>query len=324
MANTRNTDPLVWNSPIVYPDTGFPTPEFLRQFNGQRTLNEGLVDVIGLLDLNLIAGVGLSGGGLLGDLNDITFNLEDTTVTPATYGDSTHVAQFTVDQQGRITSASAVAISGGSGGSSVSSWNDPAAVGLTKPVAANFTVVNSTLIAGAATVSNLASRGIKFYVPATVSAGLNVAYIYVAKPAASDYVIDACIQYNGQLSNAWGGGICIRDNAGKLVVWGLRNGLQFWYAKWTDVNNFSAATSIVTNSVPSVGQPHWLRLQKTGSTFNFYLSFDGENWVLMDTRSTTDFLGATVDRVGIFFDNQSSGSPPTRDFWVNCFSWTAA
>lgn len=43
-------------------------------------------------------------------------NLADTAVTPATYGDSTHVSQITVDQQGRITAASSVAISTGGTG----------------------------------------------------------------------------------------------------------------------------------------------------------------------------------------------------------------
>lgn len=42
--------------------------------------------------------------------------LANTAVTPTTYGDSTHVGQFTVDSKGRITAASAVAISGGGGG----------------------------------------------------------------------------------------------------------------------------------------------------------------------------------------------------------------
>jgi len=37
-------------------------------------------------------------------------------VSAATYGDSTHVAQIAVDAKGRVTSASSVAISGGSGG----------------------------------------------------------------------------------------------------------------------------------------------------------------------------------------------------------------
>ena len=40
-------------------------------------------------------------------------SLDNTAVTPKTYGDATNVPQFTVDQQGRITAVSNVAISGG-------------------------------------------------------------------------------------------------------------------------------------------------------------------------------------------------------------------
>lgn len=40
--------------------------------------------------------------------------LGNTAVAPGTYGDATHVGQFTVDQQGRITSATDVLITGGS------------------------------------------------------------------------------------------------------------------------------------------------------------------------------------------------------------------
>jgi len=39
-------------------------------------------------------------------------------VTPGTYGDSTHVGQFTVNLAGQVTAASNVAISGGGGGGS--------------------------------------------------------------------------------------------------------------------------------------------------------------------------------------------------------------
>lgn len=42
--------------------------------------------------------------------------LADTAVTPGSYGDATHVATFTVDQQGRLTAAGEVAISGVGGG----------------------------------------------------------------------------------------------------------------------------------------------------------------------------------------------------------------
>lgn len=44
--------------------------------------------------------------------------LSSTAVTPGTYGDSTHVGQFTVGADGRLTFAANVAISGGGGGGS--------------------------------------------------------------------------------------------------------------------------------------------------------------------------------------------------------------
>lgn len=48
---------------------------------------------------------------------DLTITLGPNGVTAGTYGDATHVGQFTVDATGRITSASNVPISGGGGGS---------------------------------------------------------------------------------------------------------------------------------------------------------------------------------------------------------------
>lgn len=58
------------------------------------------------------SGTGLSGGPIT---TSGTLNLADTAVTPSTYGDATHVSRITVDQQGRITTASAVAITAGAG-----------------------------------------------------------------------------------------------------------------------------------------------------------------------------------------------------------------
>lgn len=45
--------------------------------------------------------------------------LADTAVTPGTYGDATNVAQITIDQQGRITNAANVPISGGGGSGTI-------------------------------------------------------------------------------------------------------------------------------------------------------------------------------------------------------------
>ncbi|MBM3187102.1 MAG: hypothetical protein FJZ90_00080 [Chloroflexi bacterium] len=61
------------------------------------------VDTLGLL--SIAAGTGISVSG-------VTVSLANTVVTPGSYGGAQHVGSFTVDQQGRLTAASNVAISG--------------------------------------------------------------------------------------------------------------------------------------------------------------------------------------------------------------------
>lgn len=56
---------------------------------------------------SVVAGTGLEGGGTSGA---VTLDLEQTGVTPGTYGDSGNIAQFTVDVLGRISSVSEQAI----------------------------------------------------------------------------------------------------------------------------------------------------------------------------------------------------------------------
>lgn len=141
MAETsRPVDPLLSNTPIADAQ-GNPTPQFLRQWQNLVNLvattnanagelddavaqiEQNDIDIDTLFSRNLTAGTGLTGGG---DLTaDRTFDLANTAVTPGTYGDANNVGQFVVDQQGRITNAQNVAITGGGGGES---WAWPAEV----------------------------------------------------------------------------------------------------------------------------------------------------------------------------------------------------
>lgn len=73
-------------------------------------------------DVNSVnTGLGLSGDTTTGD---VTIRLDNTAVTPATYGNATCVAQFTVDQQGRITSATNVEITGSGGATTFTGLTD--------------------------------------------------------------------------------------------------------------------------------------------------------------------------------------------------------
>ena len=64
--------------------------------------------------VTVIGGTGLT--STVSATDTVTLVLDNTAVTPATYGDATNVAQITIDAQGRITAAADVAISGGGGG----------------------------------------------------------------------------------------------------------------------------------------------------------------------------------------------------------------
>ena len=86
-------------TPVVQPSSSIDAlPEMVMQSVPSQQQPADVVQ-----PLNYSAGTALS-------LVNMQFALKDTAVAPGTYGDGTHVAQFTVDQQGRLIAATSVAI----------------------------------------------------------------------------------------------------------------------------------------------------------------------------------------------------------------------
>jgi len=97
---------------------------------------------------NVATGTGLTGGPIT---STGTVSLANTAVTIGTYGGATNVASFTVDQQGRLTSASNVTISIGNSNlqnSSVVLGNTTLTLGSTVSNVGNVTLENVTIIGG--------------------------------------------------------------------------------------------------------------------------------------------------------------------------------
>ena len=97
---------------------------------------------------NVATGTGLTGGPIT---STGTVSLANTAVTIGTYGGATNVASFTVDQQGRLTSASNVTIAIGNSNlqnSSVVLGNTTLTLGSTVTNVGDLTLANVTILGG--------------------------------------------------------------------------------------------------------------------------------------------------------------------------------
>lgn len=103
--------------------------------------------------VTIVAGTGLAGGGNLS--SNVTIDMANTAVAPGSYGTASSVGQFTVDQQGRLSSAANVAI-------------DIAVANVSGAVANTTTITAGTGLSGG---GNLASNVTINLANTTVTAG---------------------------------------------------------------------------------------------------------------------------------------------------------
>jgi len=145
IASSGGTTPAISIPAATTSVSGYLTSTDWNTFNAKGSGNGTVTSVA--------TGTGLTGGPIT---STGTVSLASTAVTIGTYGGATNVASFTVDQQGRLTSASNVTIAIGNSNlqnSNVVIGNTTIALGGTTANLGNVTISNVTIIGGTTNAS---------------------------------------------------------------------------------------------------------------------------------------------------------------------------
>lgn len=295
---STRVDPLDKTSKITEAN-GTPSPFLIRQWQSllrlvrdtaaaaaaalaaQTTANEVQSRVI-------TAGVGLDGGGNLS--GNITIDLGNTSVTPGTYGDSTHVSQLTVDAQGRLTFAGNVAIAGSSGTSAALSteiladsptayWKcddsgstlaDYSGNSFTLTLAGTNTVQFASLLPGEATAyvrlgssTGSANRAGSLGITPPISGDWTVEAVVMPQTAGTNQTLMFSIEGSGetQANNAQ---VRFLINSGSGTIGALATG-------WETGSGTDTATSSAVNAAVPGAVVHWAAVKDgTAKTVTFY------------------------------------------------------
>ena len=230
--------------------------------------------------------------------NRVDVDLDDTAVTPGSYGNTTAIATFTVDQQGRLTSAGTanvatnLSIAGDAGTDTVSLLSDTLTVtggtGLSSSVTDNTITVN---------LDNTA-----------VTSGT-----YGSATAATTITVDA----QGRLTAAYSNTIAIpstqvtdfaeavQDTVGGMLI-GTQNGISVTY---TDNGvgggylNFDVADPTITLSGDVAGSATMTNLGNVTITTTIQA-----NSVALGTDTTGDYVSSLVAGTGVTLTNNSGES----------------
>jgi len=243
--------------------TGTPTPGSIATFSGPGSIATG----------NLTGDVTTAGG--------TAATLSNSGVVAGTYSNPNII----VDAKGRITSASQ-----GNGGGGSGWWFQP-------PSAASF-----TLGSGSTTFLTLADDtdvGLRIAGGNPTTGDVNrIAYRTLINKNTS-WDIKVRIDLTIPVINYSGAGIMLRDSVtGKITSFTVRGDYYLAVANWSGYTGLSSAPTLMK----TVYQNNWFRVYFDGTNYNFYISPDGKQWVLISAVPSTSWLNNRADQVGLTVD----------------------
>ena len=250
--------------------------------------------------LNFAGGTGLTS---VVSSNTVTINLDNTAVTPGSYGNTTSIATFTVDQQGRLTAAGAaniatvLTVAGDTGGTDgVSLINDTLTIsggtGLTSVVSNNNITVNldDTAVTPAT------------YGSATATTTFTVDQQGRITAAAANTISIPASQVNDFAE-------AVQDTVGGMLS-GTQNGITVTYTDGgvgAGILNFDVADPTITLSGDVTGSATMTNLGNVTITTTI-----AANSVALGTDTTGDYIASLVQGTGVTLSNNSGeGATPT-------------
>jgi hypothetical protein len=294
------------------------------------------------------AAITFSGDASIGAISGsaVPITLATTGVTAATYGDATHVPQITVDAKGRITAASNVSITAGTGTgntygayASRPSAGTAGAVYITSDGPVSFVDTGSTwlpLVRGGPQVGEVCPGGVSPF--SLVNGGTNRSTATVTGGCYSMAVTANASTQNlqgfeqaltsGQSVTAFFSmaaltvctvGIYVRDSSsGKLQIFAID--ILSGATPALVVNNYTNLSTFSAVQVTSVGcNPSGitgLRIRNDGAgTYHFEYTVDGHVWVQFGSATTTSFVPSGGNKAGFVLAPFSGAGTATLLAW---------
>lgn len=239
-----------------------------------------------------------------GDNNSIQFNAGSGVlggVGPLQDGQLVIGTTSGAPQAAGLTAGPGIVINNGPGSITVSAVNAATAFQrefgpFAPPNASTFTFIDTpgSIIP---TVINAQNIGLVYSAP-IVSNTSAWPGAYRAAPTSSTWTLTLRAKYSALAGSNPEFGILIKDTSGKILsaLVQMRAGVSYLIAKRLN-SNISSLTNPYEQII--VSPPDWFRVNYDGVNINFYVSWDGQNWLYFWSETKTTFLNGTLQLVGI-------------------------